>query len=194
MTSNPWFAQGAGGDGLGTSVMPVEARLGDDDAIGPLHECVTLRPGAPPPPTGARPLGRPCSAVRRPRPPVTPCRSIGARAVERQTVGRDRIELRTPLARAVAPVLAGLAFFVVLGLILWGVARSHRRQPGPGHQPRARAVRGGPGRDDRPGPSRRTGRSSSRARPGQHDRLIVLDHTGGDPLSAGGCTWGTGRP
>lgn len=33
-----------------------------------------------------------------------------------------RPELRTPLARAVVPVLAGIAFFAILGLFLWGVA------------------------------------------------------------------------
>ena len=31
-------------------------------------------------------------------------------------------ELRSPLARAVAPVLGGIAFFAVLGLITWGIA------------------------------------------------------------------------
>jgi hypothetical protein len=31
-------------------------------------------------------------------------------------------ELRSPVARAVAPVLGGLAFFVLLGLITWGIA------------------------------------------------------------------------
>ena len=33
-----------------------------------------------------------------------------------------RVELRSPLARAVAPVGAGLGFFLVLGLIMWGIA------------------------------------------------------------------------
>ncbi|MEO6126195.1 MAG: hypothetical protein ABIR32_21050 [Ilumatobacteraceae bacterium] len=33
-----------------------------------------------------------------------------------------RPELRTPLARAVVPVLAGIGFFIVLGLFLWGIA------------------------------------------------------------------------
>ena len=33
-----------------------------------------------------------------------------------------RPQLRSPLARAVVPVLAGIGFFVVLGLILWGAA------------------------------------------------------------------------
>ena len=33
-----------------------------------------------------------------------------------------RPQLRTPLARAVVPVLGGIAFFAVLGLLLWGAA------------------------------------------------------------------------
>ncbi|HRE01124.1 MAG TPA: hypothetical protein PLV68_07470, partial [Ilumatobacteraceae bacterium] len=33
-----------------------------------------------------------------------------------------RIELRSPFARAVVPVLAGIGFFVVLGLVLWAIA------------------------------------------------------------------------
>jgi hypothetical protein len=33
-----------------------------------------------------------------------------------------RPQLRSPLARAVVPVLAGIGFFVVLGLLLWGAA------------------------------------------------------------------------
>ncbi|MEY4606229.1 MAG: hypothetical protein RLY45_989, partial [Actinomycetota bacterium] len=35
-------------------------------------------------------------------------------------MGRPR--LRSPLARAVAPVLGGIVFFAVLGLAMWGVA------------------------------------------------------------------------
>ena len=31
-------------------------------------------------------------------------------------------EFRSPISRAVAPVLAGLGFFAVLGLIMWGIA------------------------------------------------------------------------
>ena len=31
-------------------------------------------------------------------------------------------EFRSPISRAVAPVLAGLGFFLVLGLIMWGIA------------------------------------------------------------------------
>ena len=33
-----------------------------------------------------------------------------------------RPQLRSPLARAVVPVVAGIGFFVVLGLLLWGAA------------------------------------------------------------------------
>jgi hypothetical protein len=40
-----------------------------------------------------------------------------------------RIELRTPFARAVVPVAAGIAFFAVLGLILFGVAHLISRNP-----------------------------------------------------------------
>lgn len=40
-----------------------------------------------------------------------------------------RIELRTPFARAVVPVAAGIAFFAVLGLILLGVAHLIARDP-----------------------------------------------------------------
>jgi hypothetical protein len=40
-----------------------------------------------------------------------------------------RVELRTPLARAVVPVAAGIGFFVVLGLILFGVAHLIARDP-----------------------------------------------------------------
>lgn len=31
-------------------------------------------------------------------------------------------ELRSPVARALAPILGGIAFFVVLGLVTWGIA------------------------------------------------------------------------
>ena len=33
-----------------------------------------------------------------------------------------RVELRSPLARAVAPVAAGLGFFAALGLVMWAIA------------------------------------------------------------------------
>jgi hypothetical protein len=33
-----------------------------------------------------------------------------------------KIELKTPFTRAVVPVAAGIAFFAVLGLFMWGVA------------------------------------------------------------------------
>ena len=31
-------------------------------------------------------------------------------------------ELRSPVARALAPIIGGIAFFVVLGLVTWGIA------------------------------------------------------------------------
>ena len=38
-------------------------------------------------------------------------------------MSRPRLpELRSPLARAVTPIVAGIGFFVVLGFVLWGVA------------------------------------------------------------------------
>jgi hypothetical protein len=40
-----------------------------------------------------------------------------------------RIELRSPLARAVVPVAAGIAFFAVLGLVLLGIAHLIARDP-----------------------------------------------------------------
>jgi hypothetical protein len=40
-----------------------------------------------------------------------------------------RIELRTPFARAVVPVAAGIAFFAVLGLSLLGIAHLISRNP-----------------------------------------------------------------
>jgi len=40
-----------------------------------------------------------------------------------------RIELRTPFTRAVVPVLGGIAFFAVLGLLLFGVAHLISHDP-----------------------------------------------------------------
>lgn len=41
-----------------------------------------------------------------------------------------RPQLRSPLARAVVPVLAGIGFFIVVGLLLWGVAAVASRNSG----------------------------------------------------------------
>jgi len=42
--------------------------------------------------------------------------------MERHTVVVRRPQLRSPLARAVAPVVGGIGFFAVLALVLWGIA------------------------------------------------------------------------
>lgn len=94
-----------------------------------------------------------------------------------------RIELRTPLARALAPVLAGLAFFAVLGVVLWGFAvliagdsesvtnlAPDQFEVGP-----AIAIADTVAED---GPILFPGLG-----PDSGDRVVVLDHRGGDPLS-----------
>ena len=98
------IAKGAG-DGLRAPIMPIEAGLGNNNTIGPLHEYRTL--GALTPFFTTDDTGT-CNEY--------PERRSGRLA------GMRRPQLRTPLARAVVPVLGGLAFFAVLGLFLWGIA------------------------------------------------------------------------
>ena len=86
----PMVAQSTS-DGLGPTVMTIEARLGNDDSVRALHKCLTLRREA-----------------------------FQPRNDHNGEVAGFR--LRSPLARAVAPVLAGIAFIVVLFLGTWGVA------------------------------------------------------------------------
>jgi hypothetical protein len=89
-------------------------------------------------------------------------------------------ELKSPVARAVAPVLAGIAFFAVLGLALWGVA----------------AYMSGDDEEVRLAPSTyQIGTTKTMARiiaedgplilpdllQASGERSIVLDHTGNDP-------------
>jgi hypothetical protein len=38
------------------------------------------------------------------------------------TADRRPVRLKSPIARAVVPVLGGIAFFVLLGLVTWGIA------------------------------------------------------------------------
>jgi hypothetical protein len=92
------------------------------------------------------------------------------------------VQLKSPLARAVVPVLGGIAFFVVLALVLWGIA--------------AWISRGGADVSDRLAPSRfEVGSVQSAAGivaedgpiifPGLNtttgERTLVLDHEGADP-------------
>lgn len=93
----------------------------------------------------------------------------------------QRIELKTPFARAVVPVVAGIGFFGLLGLFLWGVAAlssggessgllaSRTFSPGRAETYASAIEENGPiifpdllGTDG--------------------DKTIVLDHTGSDPL------------
>ncbi len=92
------------------------------------------------------------------------------------------IRLKSPFARAVVPVLGGIAFFVVLTLVAWGIA--------------AWISRGGAEVTERLAPSRfEVGSAQSASRvvdedgpiifPGLNtttgERTLVLDHEGSDP-------------
>lgn len=106
-----------------------------------------------------------------------------SRRRDARLVDVKRIELRSPLARAVVPVLAGIAFFVVLGLLLWLFAAliadnddqvtnlaPDQFEVGP-----VEAIMGIVEED---GPILFPGLG-----PDNTDRLVVLNHSGGDPLS-----------
>lgn len=91
-------------------------------------------------------------------------------------------ELRSPLARAVVPVVAGIAFFGLLALVLWGIAA---------------AISGGGNQGGlltsstfTPGSARNYAAIVAAEGPvlfpdllgTDGDRSVVLDHTGSDPL------------
>jgi hypothetical protein len=95
---------------------------------------------------------------------------------------RRPVKLKSPVTRAVVPVLGGIAFFVVLALVTWGIA--------------AWISRGGAEVTERLAPSRfEVGSAQSAARiveedgpiifPGLNtttgERTLVLDHQGDDP-------------
>ncbi|MEY2967870.1 MAG: hypothetical protein RIQ64_497 [Actinomycetota bacterium] len=94
-------AQSAG-DCLGATVVAVEAGLCNNYSVGAFHKKETLRRCAQKSPT------RHTGGVATPGP---------------------RFRLRSPLARAVVPVVAGLAFFGLLFLALWGAAALISRNP-----------------------------------------------------------------
>jgi hypothetical protein len=92
-------------------------------------------------------------------------------------------ELRTPFARAVVPVAAGIGFFAVLGVLLWGIAAAISGNSGkgglltthtfqPGSAPTYAAIVATDGPIIFPDLLGTSG-----------DRTIVLDHTGDDPLN-----------
>lgn len=92
-----------------------------------------------------------------------------------------RPELRSPATRAVAPVLAGLAFFAVLGLILFGVAAvmsGEQAQTTTFTPDRLQVgnVERWAGSIDENGPVIFPGLGTTSG-----ERTIVLDHNGSDP-------------
>ena len=95
---------------------------------------------------------------------------------------RQPFKLKSPAARAIVPVVGGIAFFVLLALVTWGIA--------------AWISRGGAEVTDRLAPSRfEVGSAQSAAQivaedgpiifPGLNtttgERTLVLDHEGDDP-------------
>ena len=95
---------------------------------------------------------------------------------------RRPVRLKSPFARAVVPVLGGIAFFVVLGLVTWGIAAyisgggadvTERLAPTrfevAGAQSAARLV-------EEDGPIIFPGLNTTTG-----ERTLVLDHQGDDP-------------
>jgi hypothetical protein len=90
-------------------------------------------------------------------------------------------QLRSPVARAVVPVLAGIGFFAVLGLVLWGVAVLIARDPEQvtnlgDERFRVGSVEPIAEEIEEDGPLLFTGLLSA-------ERSLVLDHEGEDPLT-----------
>jgi hypothetical protein len=82
--------------------MAVQARFGYNNSVGPLHKEETLRR----------------SAFR-----------ATTRGIASHNGGVPNPRLRTPLARAVVPVVSGILFFGLLFLALWGAASLISRNP-----------------------------------------------------------------
>jgi len=91
-------------------------------------------------------------------------------------------ELRTPFARAIVPVAAGIGFFLLLGLALWGIAVAMSGNAGKGGLLTSDTFR--------PGPAAAYAAKVAADGPilfpdllgTDGDRTIVLDHSGDDPL------------
>ena len=102
------------GDGLGTAIMTVKARLRNDDSVGAFHEPQTLRNHWTISPTARTKPDASLGVARR---------NPGHTCQNGSVVSAPQLpELRSPFARAVVPVLGGVVFFVLLGLITWGIA------------------------------------------------------------------------
>ncbi len=128
--------------------------------------------------TGARYAPRPLRSQPAPR--------GGGR---RQTVGVQLPQLRSPLSRAVVPVAAGIGLFVVMGLVLWGVAAW---MSGDSSEVRLGTNVFTVGRIDRVASSIEA--SGPQLYPDLRDpsgkRSVVVDHTGGNDASG----WHVYRP
>ena len=167
--------QGAS-NGLCATIMPIQAGFGNDNTVGPLHEYRTLGGCAPIVTTGPASGARIIARIRA----HTNAVYRGDRSGRLRAMRRS--QLRSPLARAVVPVLGGLAFFVALGLFLWGIASYISRNSD------STANRFAPTVFD-------VGRTSAIAKSIAADgplifpdllqsngrRTIVLDHSGSDP-------------
>lgn len=90
-------------------------------------------------------------------------------------------EFRSPLARAAAPVLAGLGFFAVLALVLWGIAAVMSGEQAQTTTLTPDRLKVGDVRNwamsiDSEGPVLFPGLGTTSG-----ERTIVLDHEGGNP-------------
>lgn len=91
------------------------------------------------------------------------------------------VQLHSPLARAVVPVLAGIGFFAVLGLVLWGIAAlmAGEQEATTTFTPdrlEVGDVQRWAGSIDADGPIIFAGLGTTRG-----ERTLVLDHDGDDP-------------
>lgn len=106
---------------------------------------------------------------------------VAVGSVNGQTPPMRRVELRSPLARAVAPVAAGLGFFLVLGLVMWGIASLMAGEQTttttftPDRLPVGNVVRWAESIDEE-GPVLFPGLGTTTG-----ERTIVLDHEGTNP-------------
>ena len=150
-------------DRLRTAVVPVEPRLGHDDAVRPLHEVWTLcHAGRAQPTNSTAPIG--AGDRTRRHGTMSPC--------ARHNDGRASDQLRSPVARAVVPVLAGPRLIAVIGLFTWAMAAYISRGGGERRASGSRRARSGSARSSR-SPRRSRARPAVVPRAEHHDRRAV---------------------